>query len=665
MTPSGPPSNPPDSIPVPAEPLESMRRTHDALSSSALLKDVTITRPHSLILALRRNDALLLVVPATVWKRGRDLLQPYWDRSASGQARLIILGSLRAEHLEEALQLGVSAVLPYDCAEASLVIAVINALNAIDLQTTSMRGHESLSRYRYEVGELVDIARMLSTVQETDKLLSLILEKARFITGADAGSIYVIEGDSSDLKSCQLRFKLTQNDSVQFDWREFTVPVSPQSIAGACALSLMPINIEDVYHLPAGTPFAVDRSFDERTGYKTKSMLCVPLVNRTGRVIGVLQLINKKPTPGAKLRRPEDTDRLVIAFDERSQTLLEALASQAGVSLENVMLYEEIVRIFEGFVFASVEAIEQRDPSTSGHSRRVATLSVALAETISLAGNGPYRDVRFSAQDLQELRFASLLHDFGKIGVRERVLVKAKKLYPEDLERIRLRFDFAISRWESLALTRKLEAVSKGATPASLDDLDRELDSQKAQIEMAWQSLLLANEPSVLAEHNAVRLEDLSSWCFPDLAGHLNPLLMPHEVTNLRVPRGSLNSSEVDEIRSHVTHTRRFLERIPWGTALRGVPKIAGCHHERLNGTGYPQRLRAEEIPLQSKIMAVADIFDALTAHDRAYKKAVPLERAISILDAEALDEHIDGELVRAFCEARLWEHLRDPSTQP
>jgi HD-GYP domain-containing protein (c-di-GMP phosphodiesterase class II) len=628
------------------------------LSSDARFSDYAVSRPHPLVLLVRKGDKTVLLAPGSVWDRGRDVLRPYVTRFVAGNAMLILLGRVQEPDLDRVINKGLAALLDAEPTKQMLYVAIGNAFQMMTARARAESRGKWLNRYRYELGELVEIARMMSTEQETDKLLGLILEKARFITNADAGSIYVVEGTDPDMSRRVLRFKLTQNDSVKFDWREFTIPVSVQSIAGATAMERKSINIADVYDLPPGTPYAVDRSFDEKISYRTTSMLCVPLVNKSANVIGVLQLINKKKDPSARLLGPEDFAQQVVPFDERSQSLLEAMAAQAGISLENAMLYEEILRIFEGFVHASVEAIEQRDPTTSGHSRRVADLSIGLAEALERVEIGPYRSVRFGAQDLNELKYAALLHDFGKIGVREEVLVKAKKLYPADLARIRSRFDYAMRSFEVGMLRRKLEAIERGASQQTLEALDQEFQAKIDEINGAWEAVTDANQPTVLSEDRCSRVEALTRSHYHDVGGQLQPLLTDEELVNLKIPRGSLNASEIDEIRSHVTHTFSFLERIPWGSNFRRIPLIAGAHHERLNGTGYPKRLRAEEIPLQSKIMTVADIFDALTASDRPYKKAVPIERALFILDAEVNDSHIDGELVRVFNEAKIWERV-------
>lgn len=635
-----------------------LTRVAECVAKDGRLGEATVSRPHPLIAMVRRGTWMALIVPSVVWDKGRDLLEPYADRLAQFEARLVILGRPEDPALDRALNLGVGAILSAEPDATELLVALHQAFELMEVKARSESRGKWLSRYRYELGELIEIARALTTEREIGKLLSLILEKSRFIAGADAGSIYVVEGADQDIARRQLRFKTSQNDSVKFDSREFTMPISPRSMAGYVALEAKPIRIDDVYEMPKDATFGFDRSFDQRVGYRTKSMLCTPLVNNSGIVIGVLQLINKKREASQKLLTPEDVERMVLPFDDRSEQLMNTLASQAGIALENALLYDEIRTIFEGFVRASVDAIEQRDPTTSGHSRRVAELTVGLAHAVERVDTGPYRDVTWKPGDINEIEYASLLHDFGKIGVREHVLVKAKKLYPHDLEMVRQRFDFVIRTLESEMLGRKLAAFERGSSKSEIESIDKELVERRAELEAAWQTVTSANEPTVLAAGDFKKIEELARQTYTKLDGSVSTLLSSSEVTSLSVMRGSLTADEFDEIRSHVTHTYRFLSKIPWGNTFSRVAIIAGAHHERLNGTGYPNRLRAEEIPLQSKMMTISDIFDALTANDRPYKRAVPVDKALHILNLEVKDGHIDPELVRIFNEAQVWEPI-------
>jgi HD-GYP domain-containing protein (c-di-GMP phosphodiesterase class II) len=635
-----------------------MARVAARLTADPRLGDRIVSRPHPLVVTVRQDDLVVVIAPAVAYEQGRDVLRPFGARFASGDAALVLAGRPAEPDLTRALNRGLAALCAADPDADELVVAVSSAFDLLAAKHRAESRGKWLNRYRYELGELIEIAKAISTEREIDKLLDLILEKSRFITGADAGSIYVVEGDDPDPLRRQLRFKLSQNASVVFDAREFTIPISPRSMSGYVALHKRPLNIPDVYDLPALAPYGFDRSFDEKVGYRTKSMLCAPLFSRVGDVVGVLQLINKKRDPERYLLSPEDVAEQVVPFDARSEELLATLASQAGIALENAFLYDEIKRMLEGFVRASVEAIEQRDPTTSGHSRRVSDLTVGLARAVERAGAGPYRGVTFTPDDLRELEYASLLHDFGKIGVREEVLLKAKKLFPWELAVIRSRFELAVRSAEVASLERRVRLMERGAPAADLAQVDQELARRKAEIDAAFRAILAANEPTVLKGGDFERIEAVARETYVSLDGQIEALLLPAEVASLSIARGSLTAHEIDEIRSHVSHTYTFLSQIPWGKQFRRVAVIAGAHHERLNGTGYPNRLRAEEIPLQSKMMAVSDIFDALTASDRPYKKAVPLEKALDILGYEVKDQHIDGELLRIFIEAKVWSCL-------
>jgi HD-GYP domain-containing protein (c-di-GMP phosphodiesterase class II) len=636
-------------------------RVESIFANDSRLSGELVTRPHPLLLTVVREDLSVVIAPAAVWDAARELLRPHAARFADAQALLYLIGTPVQRGLDAAMARGLGGFLPAQPHADDLFVTVERGFELLDAKKRAARRGAWVMQYEYELGELVDIARAMTTERDVDKLLGFILAKSRLVTGADAGSIYVVEGEAPERL---LRFKLTQNESVRFDSSEFLMPLNSRSIAGSVALDKKRIAIDDVYDLPPGSSFRFDRRFDELTGYRTKSMLVAPLVSQRDEVIGVIQLINRKLHPGQSIPRPDDVERVVVPFDKRSEELLAMLAAQAAACLENALLYGEIRLLFEGFVKASVEAIESRDPTTSGHSRRVADLTVGLAKVVDREGAGPFRDAFFSHEDLRELEYASLLHDFGKIGVREEVLVKANKLYPHELVLIRSRLDYVARTLEADILARKVRALEQGAGREAIAALDAELIERCTEIERAYAAVLAANEPTVVPAGEFERIAALAGQTYTDLRGEVQRLLSPDEVTSLSVRRGSLTPTEFDEIRSHVVHTFRFLSRIPWGKQFRRVPGIAAAHHERLNGTGYPNALRSEEIPLQSKMMAVADIYDALTASDRPYKKAVPIDRALDILRFSVKDGHLDGELVRIFQEARIWENKDGPVTK-
>lgn len=513
-----------------------------------------------------------------------------------------------------------------------------------------------------ELTELADIGVQLTTEKNLETLLDLILTQARRVTQSDAGSLYIAETDADG--SRRLCFKLSQNHSrPDIPFVEFTIPISHASLAGYAATEGAPLVIEDVYTLPAEVEYSFNRSFDERYGYRTKSMLVIPMQNHHGEVIGVLQLINRKRDPEARLLTPDDVDRQIIPFSPHAVKIVSALASQAAVSIENSQLYEAIERLFEGFVRAAVHAIEQRDPTTSGHSERVAVRTVVLAETLDRLQDGPFKLINFSREQIRELRYAGLLHDFGKVGVREQVLVKARKLYEGELALIRQRHAF-IRRSAEWAYERERAEYLLKHGRDGYDAFVRELaEKQQEAVDTADRFLkvvLASNEPTVLAQGDFAQLGEFATREFLDIDGTTRPFLSPEEQKHLSIRKGSLDERERLEIESHVNHTYAFLERIPWTRGLARIPEIALGHHEKLDGTGYPRRVRAEEIPLQTRMMTIADIYDALTAQDRPYKRALPVDRALDIMVDEVERGQLDGDLFRVFVEAKVWEERRE-----
>lgn len=509
--------------------------------------------------------------------------------------------------------------------------------------------------------ELNRVGMALSAERNTERLLDMIVRKAREVTRSDAASLYLVEPDGKGGQ--QLRFKYTLNESLDIESRtqfqEFVIPVSYNSMAGFVAESGIPLNIEDVYQMPVEAPYLFNRSFDEKSGYHTKSMLVVPMFNALNYVIGVLQLINHKIATKVRINTPEAANRFVNPYPQELVDLATSLASQAAVALENSMLYQNIKNLFEGFVSASVKAIEQRDPTTSGHSFRVADLTVALGELVDKSNEQPFARVKFNRDQLTEIRYASLLHDFGKVGVREEVLIKAKKLYPLQFELLKWRFDCYRRGVEQKHSQRKLEyLLSKGQEEylRNLPELDTSLVKELQQIEEWWSMITKSNEPTVLAEGSFERLIGVAEHTLQTFDGNTIPLLSENEVRTLSIPKGSLNEEERREIEQHAYHTFVFLSQIPWIEEWKNIPRIAGYHHEKLNGRGYPNGVSGKEIPIQSRMMTISDIFDALTASDRPYKKAVPIDKALSIIESEVKMGQIDPELFNLFLDSKVYE---------
>lgn len=474
-----------------------------------------------------------------------------------------------------------------------------------------------------KLNAVLDVAKALSGQHTLDSLLPLILREAARVVEADRCSLFILDRDKNELWS-----RVAQGTSA-----EIRLPAS-KGLVGAVARSGQPITLVDAYDDPR-----FNKDFDLATGYRTKSVLCVPMRNAQGEVTGVIQALNA--TDGA--------------FDTEDEELLLALGAQAAGAIDNALLHEEINRLFEGFVSASVVAIESRDPTTAGHSGRVASLTVLLAKAVEHAPNGPYQGLTFSQTEIQELRYASLLHDFGKVGVREPVLVKAEKLYPHELEVLKARFDVARKDRQLQSCRRCLDAVRSGRPLADAErDEQAALQGELSGLDEMLAFVLACNRPTVLAEGGFERLRELAQVRFTDGAGKEAPLLTTHETQVLSIPRGSLSEVERREIESHVTHTFKFLQQIPWTRSLRRVPEIAYAHHEKLNGRGYPRSIPDPQIPVQSKMMAIADIYDALTASDRPYKKAVPHEKALDILQMESKSGQLDKDLLEVFVGAEI-----------
>ena len=476
---------------------------------------------------------------------------------------------------------------------------------------------------------LLEVGKALTAVLDLESLLKLVVDEASKMVDADRCSMFLVDRDRGEIWS-----KIAHGVG-----QEIRLPIG-SGISGFVAQSGEIVNIPDAYEDPR-----FNRETDTRTGYRTRSMLCVPMRRGDGEVVGLLLALNKKQG----------------AFDSDDESMLTALGGQAAGAITNAILHEEIAQLFEGFIRASVVAIESRDPSTSGHSERVAILTVGLAECCERETQGPYAGIRFSREELREVRYAALLHDFGKVGVRENVLVKAEKLYPAELESVRTRFALIRRTLELDLEKQKVEVLRRGGATAEaeLTRLDVEVARRMAELYDYESFVLACNRPQIIAGGAYGRLSEIAARTYRDGNNIERPFLEADEVAALSIERGSLSLDERREIESHVSHTYRFLAQIPWTRQLKRVPEIAYAHHEKLDGTGYPRGLRDKAIPAQARMMTVADIYDALTAKDRAYKKAVPHTVALDILKAETARGQLDADLFRLFVDADVASRLR------
>ncbi len=480
-----------------------------------------------------------------------------------------------------------------------------------------------------KINIVLDVAKAMGSVRSLDELLDLIADASRRVVDADRCTLWIHDHEKGELWA-----KVAHG----VDSEKIRLPVG-KGIAGHVARTRSTLVIPDAYVDSRFNP-----EFDKNTGYRTRNILCVPMLDNEGAVTGVIQVLNKHDAKD---------------FDAEDQELLLALGGQAAVSVENAILHQNIEQLLASFIKASVYAIEARDPTTSGHSERVAELTVGIAESIERETQGPYVGIVFGEDAVRELRYAALLHDFGKVGVREHVLLKANKLYPQQFTILSQRFDFVRRTLQYNAMAKKFElvkAAGESAVKDALAELDAETQTALDEIDKLFELVVTCNRPTVLEEGNFERLRELAEYSFRDMKGTRRQLLEPEEVMTLSIPRGSLNEDERKEIESHVTFTYRFLSRISWTADLKNVPTIAYTHHEKLNGSGYPRQLPADDIPLQARIMTIADIYDALTASDRPYKKAVPRDKALDILHSDANRGALDKDLLRIFIEAEVFK---------
>lgn len=488
---------------------------------------------------------------------------------------------------------------------------------------------------------LQEIGVALSAEHDLNRLLDFILRSARELLQADAGSVFVrydeVETDpqatgKDDIYKVKpyLALKCAQNDSIYFPFNEMRLPFDTTTIAGYVATSGEILNIKDAYEIPKTAPFRHSTAFDQISGYRSKSMLVVPMQNREGDVIGVLQLINKKKDFTARLSSRDQVQKQVLEFDEIDEELVISLGSQAAVSIENNQLYLQIKAMFRGFVDSLIRVLENRNYTTFGHCKRIADYAVALARQMNLTAKEKGREPPFTEEMLEELEYGALLHDIGKLAVPDAVLDKRNKLTDEQMKIIEYRF--ALIRKGPLTpqmderLTRWLEAIRRINVPRGVSDEDLRL------------------------------LDEIRAFRFVDIDGKEKPLLDDYEYESLAVRRGNLTVSERKAIERHVSETWEILKRIPWTRSLRKVPNIAATHHERLDGSGYPWGLKGDEIPLGGKILAITDVFEALTAQDRPYKPAMPVAEALRIIEEQVSRGQMDRELFDLFVKNKLYK---------
>ncbi len=488
----------------------------------------------------------------------------------------------------------------------------------------------------------------LSSETNLTLLLESIVRETRSFTNADAGSLYLVDQDNG-----ALHFEVAQNDTLRKradmkpdTFKPYSLALTKNSIAGYVAITGETLNIPDAYDLSSEAGFEFNRDFDRRNNYRTRSMLLVAMKDTEGKIIGVLQLINSI-----------DSDGKVISFDPSIESLVSSLASQAAVAIKNAQLIKEIKAVFEALIQYSVSAIDARSPFTAGHSKGVAKYTMALAGAINDTHDGPYAPVLFGPAELEELNYAAWLHDIGKIGVREWVLDKRSRLSEAETAAL-------ISRFESIKASAIVETEKKklvllqkdGGNQKEIRELDRDLNGRLKQIEEDLAFIKEINTSNFLDEPELKRLKETSKKKYLDFEGQKRGYLTDFEFENLSVRKGNLTKDEIEEIQSHVIHTENIVDKIPFKGSLKMVPLFAAGHHEMLDGSGYPKQVTSENIPLQTRIITVADIYEALIAKDRPYKGSMDPVRSLAILQEEAAKGRLDKELVRIFIEKKVYE---------
>lgn len=481
--------------------------------------------------------------------------------------------------------------------------------------------------------QLNRIGKSLSAEKDIDKLILHIVESAKTFTRADAGTLYLRDEESE-----RLRFKIMLNDSLPAeclpDIHEMrALPLmgdqdqpNHRHVAAYVANTRKTVNIDDAYSAD-DFDFSGTRDFDQDSGYRSQSFLTVPMLNHHDDVIGVLQLINAKNDQGD-----------IITFSHAAEELVESLASQAATALSKQRLIEDQRLLFESFIKLIAEAIDEKSPHTGGHCRRVPQLTLMLADAAVGEKIGLAKRFTMSDEDRYELKIAGWLHDCGKVTTPDHVVEKSTKL-EKPIDRIEL----VKTRFAALAAQIRLTAGQN--SQVELDQLKDDLDF-----------ILQANQGAeYMPEQAQQRVHQIAQRTWLDFDGQLQPLLSDDEVENLTVSRGTLTDEEREIINHHIVATVRMLEALPYPKHLKRVPEFAGGHHERMDGNGYPKGLKREQMSVQARVMGIADVFEALTARDRPYKKGMKLSQSLGILAKMCANGHVDPDLFAVFVKKKVY----------
>ncbi len=507
--------------------------------------------------------------------------------------------------------------------------------------------------------ELNAIGITLSKERDTTQLLETILFAAKGLTHADGGTLYLMQEEAGERT---LKFEIVRTDSLGIAMGGTTgvpVPFRPINLIGKdgqpnnsmvvayAALHDSTVNIADAY-LAEGFDFSGTKNFDMKTGYRSQSFLTVPMKNHEGELIGVLQLINAQD---------EKTDT-IIPFSDADQHLVESLASQAAIALTNWLLINQLKDLFESFINLVNTAIDDKSPYTGGHCERVPVLTMLLAEAVNRTTTGPLKDFHMTEKDRYELKIAGLLHDCGKVSTPVHVVDKATKLQTifDRIHMIDTRFEVLKRDAEIELLKARLEAAPNAA-PQAIAGLERQFQERVGKMDEEREFLRKCN---VGGEFMAPELQErvnqiATGYTWRDVEGKIAPFLTEDEAYNFNIKAGTLTAEEREIINRHVVITIKMLEALPWPKHLKNVPEYAGGHHERMDGKGYPRGLTREQMSVQARVMGIADIFEALTAADRPYKKGKTLTESLNILGKFKLNGHVDPDLFDVFVREKVY----------
>ena len=494
--------------------------------------------------------------------------------------------------------------------------------------------------------QLNAIGASLSAERDINRLLESILTAAKAITRADGGTLYRVTEERT------LRFEIMRTSSLKFYLGGSTgnpIPFYPIQlykdgkpnhgmVAAYAALTGKTVNIADAY-TAEGFDFTGTRAFDNKTGYRSKSFLTVPMRDHEREIIGVLQLINAQDPASGE----------IVAFSASDQRLAESLASQAAIALTNRMLINQLEQLFESFIKLINTAIDEKSPYTGGHCQRVPVLTMLLAEAVNETSEGPLAAFQMSDKDRYELKIAGLLHDCGKVTTPVHVVDKATKL-----ESIFDRVHLIDTRFEVLKRDAEIESLKAGGDEKRLRERLRRLEEDRRFL----QACNVGGER--MRDEDIERVRRIAQYRWRDVSGHEANFLTDDEVKNLTIRAGTLTDEERKVINHHIVATIRMLEALPWPRHLSNVPEYAGGHHERMDGKGYPKGLTREQMSVQARCMGIADIFEALTAKDRPYKKGKTLSESLEILGRMKLNGHIDPDLFDIFVRRRIYRRYAE-----